>query len=43
VKQIQKAGRDLNDNSNFTKKSRMGSMKDGTAMKQRIKGDHYFK
>ncbi len=38
VKQIQKAGRDLLDNSNFAK-SRRGEMKEATAQKRRKKGD----
>jgi hypothetical protein len=42
VKQIQKAGRDFNVNSNFAK-SRRGAMKDLAGIKRRKKGDCYFK
>lgn len=42
VKQLQKAGKDLNDNSKFAK-SRRGSMKEGMMTKQRKKRDYYFK
>jgi hypothetical protein len=42
VKQIQKAGRDFNVNSNFAK-NRRGAMKDLAGTKRRKNGDYYFK
>jgi hypothetical protein len=42
VKQLQKAGRELNEESNFSK-SRRGKMKNVNSKKRRKKGDYYYK
>jgi len=42
VKQLQKAGRELNENCNFAK-SRRGEMKNANKKKRRKKGDYYYK